>query len=85
MKGNIRMGKEKDKEHTLSLTVKKYTGSFKNGTMHGQGVLTSSSGNSYEGKWENGKYLNINSYEIDENTTEENVNSVKQNLLDTMD
>ena len=53
--------------------------------MHGQGILTSSSGNSYEGKWEKGKYLNIKSFEKDEITTEGNVNAVKQNLLDTMD
>ena len=53
--------------------------------MHGHGILTSSGGNSYEGKWENGKYLNINNFENSENTNEENVNSVKQDLLETMD
>ena len=53
--------------------------------MHGHGILTSSSGSSYEGKWENGKYLNIKSSGIDANTTGENVNAVNQDLLDTMD
>ena len=64
---------------------KKYTGSFKNGKMHGPGILTSSSGNTYEGKWKNGKYLNIKSFENDADTTGENVNAVKQDLLDTKD
>ncbi len=53
--------------------------------MHGQGFLTSSSGNSFEGEWKNGKYLNKNKFEKDENTSEENVNAVKQKLLDTID
>ena len=44
--------------------------------MHGRGILTLSGGNSYEGKWENGKYLNING---------DNVNEFKKDLLDTMD
>ena len=53
--------------------------------MHGQGILISSSGNSYEGKWQNGKYLNIKSYEKDENTTGDNLKAVKQKLFDSMD
>ena len=53
--------------------------------MHGQGILTSSSGNSYEGKWENGNYLDIKSYEKDGNNTGETVKGVKQKLLGTMD
>ena len=64
---------------------KKYTGSFKNGNRNVQGMLTSSSVKSYEGKWENGKYWNRKSFEKDSNTTGENVNAVKQELLDTMD
>ena len=53
--------------------------------MHGQGILTSSIGNIYEGTWKNGKYSSIKSFETDENTTGEDVNAVKQKLLDTMD
>ena len=53
--------------------------------MHGTGILTSPNGNSYEGEWENGRYLNINNFEKDEIATEGNVNAIKQNPLDTMD
>ena len=48
--------------------------------MHGQGILTSSSGNSYEGKWEKGKYLNIKSFEKDEKKVRKNVFKNKQVL-----
>ena len=83
--GEYKNGKREGKGTYTFSDGKKYIGSFKNGKMHGQGILTSSSGNSYEGKWEKGRYLNIKSFEKDEITTEENVNAVKQNLLDTMD
>ena len=70
--------------HTFS-DGSKYVGEVKGGKMHGQGILTSSNGNIYEGKWVNGKYLNIKSFEKDANTTGESENAVKQKLLDKMD
>ena len=83
--GEYKNGKREGQGTYTFSDGKKYTGSFKNGKMHGQGILTSSNGNSYEGKWENGKYLSIKSFEKEANTTVENDNTIKQDLIETRD
>ena len=34
----------------------KYEGEWKNGAMHGKGIVTSADGGKYEGEWKNGNY-----------------------------
>ena len=47
-----------DGQYTMTMTYpngNKYEGEWKDGMMHGKGVLTDLDGNKYEGEWEKGE------------------------------